>query len=167
MFSSLVLVHSSSSTTPRRRRTVGMFMAALLTLTAVSFMSSTSARATTHRPSQLATPRFIPSAWGYGTPDISLQLCTPARATWFHITMRTSDGGPWQKLCLGGKGTWNFGGANATRWTCAGNNHGSIFYDQSGQPHTLGFLPGFAADYSPYADMVNVTINGWSGDNTC
>ena len=166
MFSSLVPVHSSGLTAPRRRRTAGIFMVALLTLTAVSFAPSTSAMAITHRPSSPTVPKSNASAWGYGTPDISLELCTSARATWFHIGVKF-PGENWEQRCLGGTGTWTFG-VNLVRWTCSGNNHGTItYYDSSGNHHSLGFLPGFNRDWSPEIALDTVTINGWSGSNTC
>lgn len=164
MFLGTVPAHSSGLTAPRRRRIIGAFVVVLLTLTAIFLMPSMSARAAA-RPGHVALKT---SAWGYGTSAIHLKFCDSTTATWFHITMQFPGDTSWQKLCLGGTGTWTFGGANITRWTCSGNNHGNLTYWDSHQhEHTIGFLAGFDADWSPYIDTSKVQIKGWSGNNTC
>jgi hypothetical protein len=97
-------------------------------------------------------------------PDIALEPCTSARATWVHITLAVGDQ-PAQTLCWGYTGTWYFS-ANKTTHFCAGNNYGTLnYYTASGEARSLGFLPGYKA--SEDIDVVSLTIKGWRGSDTC
>jgi hypothetical protein len=78
--------------------------------------------------------------------------------------------------CFGFTGTWHFPpglSADYASYFCAGNNRGSIhvLYPRgpNGTSRTYSFGPGtqISWPFNNPAQLVSLTITGWSGGNTC
>jgi hypothetical protein len=98
------------------------------------------------------------------------------RTTWvllFEFPLPTRGVNHW---CFGFTGTWRFPplpSADYASYFCAGNNHGSIHVlwprGPNGTSRTYSFGPGTTISwpFSNPAQLVSLTITGWSGNNTC
>jgi len=150
--------HKDMSTKTSGKRSIGIvsaLAAALLSLfmTAAPVLAApATAQASSH--SLTADVSAKPLIQGVG--------CNSSTTHWVHVYM---SAGTW---CYGFTGTWNFG-VNNTLEVCAGNNSGLLeYYDpNTHSDRSWGFFSGDSMGFGHGVYLINLTITGWAGTETC
>jgi hypothetical protein len=123
---------------------------------AASPQSATASTATHGRP----TAQVI--------PNISFAECsgTVLYRSWVNIDILQVSG--LMDWCFGFTGTWQFHAPNNNvTFFCSGNNIGVYHYIQNGVIHFFNFRPGQLHTFAANVRAYSLTIQGWTGSDTC
>jgi hypothetical protein len=90
--------------------------------------------------------------------------------TWLHVstTNEWSSGYEYTSVCFGYKGEFSSPPFTGIRAECGGNNKGTLFGTvDDGYSTSIGFGPGTTYRTIGWSHFDLVTINGWTGTDTC
>lgn len=142
-----------------RYRMIGMRAAAIALVVVSGFVVSASASAATVT-SVSGSRGAHAGAVSKARYDIMTASCSVDKS-YVHVTFSTGT------KCYSGIGTLRFTTVNSVTKVCSGNNFGSIVYQVSGVNHTWNFSQGQTKTFSPGVFLTTLTINGFSGSETC